>query len=189
MQESERGRERDEEKTATLPPPFPVLFLNVYTILSGILGLCAQKGRQSGTRFKAESEQQGPWALLYSSAGCLYQNVLCSCEPWQHEDQRKWGRERKAWDMQRKTNHVRAGRDRRAREDWAKGTPLEYQIKGKYGFAKLKDKEPCGAQLAWFWTVTPFFHTTWQNNKLMWLYKQSESENETLEKSGGGTIQ
>lgn len=114
MQESERerGGERDGEKTVKLPLPFHVLFLNVYTILSGILGFCAQKGRQSGTRFKAESEQQGPWALLYSSAGCLYQNVLCSCEPWQHDNQRKWGRERKAWDMQRKTNHVRAGRDR-----------------------------------------------------------------------------
>ncbi len=91
MQESERerGGERDGEKTVKLPLPFHVLFLNVYTILSGILGFCAQKGRQSGTCFKAESEQQGPWALLYSSAGCLYQNVLCSCEPWQHEDQRK----------------------------------------------------------------------------------------------------
>ncbi len=149
--------ERDEEKTVKLPPPFPVLFLNVYTILSGILGFCAQKGWQSGTRFKTESEQQGPWALLYSSAGCLYQIVLCSCEPWQHEDQRKLARERKAWDMQRKTNHVRAERDRGEREETAKGTVLEYQIKGKSGFAKWKDKESCGAQLAWFLTLTPFF--------------------------------
>lgn len=50
--------------------------------------------------------------------------------------------------MQRKTNHVRAGRDRREREETAKGKVLEYQIKGKYGFAKWKDKESCGAQLA-----------------------------------------
>lgn len=99
-------QDREKRKRKKLPPPSPVLFLNVYTILSGILGICAQKGRQSDTCFKAESEQQGPWALLYSSAGCLYQNVLCSCEPWQREGQRKWGRERKAWDMQRKANHV-----------------------------------------------------------------------------------
>lgn len=87
----------------------PILFLNVYTISPGILGICAQKGRQSGTCFRAESEQQGPWVLLYSSAGCLYHSVFCSCEAWQREDLRKLGRGRKAWDMQRKTNHVRTG--------------------------------------------------------------------------------
>lgn len=115
-----RGREmqdREKRKRKKLPPPSPVLFLNVYTILSGILGICAQKGRQSDTCFKAESEQQEPWALLYSSAGCLYQNVLCSCEPWQREDQRKWGRERKAWDMQRKTNHVSGEGQERGKTD------------------------------------------------------------------------
>lgn len=39
------------------------------------------------------------------------------------------------------------GQDREGRER-AKGTALEYQIKGKYVFAKRKDKEPCGAHLA-----------------------------------------
>lgn len=39
-----------------------------------------------------------------------------------------------------------AGRDRRERKDWSMGTPLEYQIKGKCGFGKRKDKKP-----------TPFF--------------------------------
>lgn len=159
MQESERERGGERRrKDSEAAPAFPCFVFKCLHHFAGILGFCAQKGRQSGTRFKAESEQQGPWALLYSSAGCLYQNVLCSCEPWQHEHQRKCGRERKAWDMQRKTNHVRAGRDSREREEeTVKGTVLEYQIKGKYSFAKWKDKEPCGAQLAWFLTLTPFF--------------------------------